>query len=133
MFRRLIDWLRRFMWGRYGTDQLNSFLMVTAVILCVISWILCKISVFGVYVTGLVLEVVAWVVLALVIFRMLSKKLDVRRRENQRFLNRTAAIRDRQNRYFRCPQCGQTVRVPRGRGKICIKCPKCSEKFIRKT
>ena len=42
-------------------------------------------------------------------------------------------LKDRQHRYFACPKCRQTVRVPRGKGKISITCPKCREKFIRKT
>ena len=42
-------------------------------------------------------------------------------------------IRDRKHRYFTCPRCHQTVRVPRGKGKIAITCPKCKEKFTKKT
>lgn len=41
--------------------------------------------------------------------------------------------KDREHRYFRCPKCGQTVRVPRGRGKINIRCPRCNERFIKNT
>ena len=42
-------------------------------------------------------------------------------------------VKDRRNRYFLCPRCRQTVRVPRGKGRILITCPKCKEKFQRKT
>jgi ribosomal protein L37AE/L43A len=42
-------------------------------------------------------------------------------------------IKDRRNRYFECPRCRQIVRVPRGKGKIAITCPKCKERFIKKT
>ena len=43
------------------------------------------------------------------------------------------SFRDRQNRYFICPRCRQTVRVPRHKGKIAITCPKCKERFERRT
>jgi len=42
-------------------------------------------------------------------------------------------IKDREHRYFDCPKCRQMVRVPRGKGKISITCPKCREKFVRKS
>ena len=42
-------------------------------------------------------------------------------------------LKDRQNRYYTCPRCRQTVRVPRGKGKIAITCPRCKERFIKKT
>jgi len=54
-------------------------------------------------------------------------------RENRRFLMLLDRIRDRSHRYYSCPRCRQPVRVPRGKGKISITCPKCSEKFIKKT
>ncbi|MBQ5468228.1 MAG: hypothetical protein IIT62_04915, partial [Oscillospiraceae bacterium] len=62
-----------------------------------------------------------------------SRNIEKRNRENRRFLAFRSRLTDKQNRYYRCPNCKQTVRVPRGRGKICIKCPKCSEKFVRKS
>ena len=40
---------------------------------------------------------------------------------------------DRQNRYYGCPSCGQTVRVPRKKGRISIKCPRCGQRFEKKT
>ena len=42
-------------------------------------------------------------------------------------------LKDRQHRYFDCPKCHQMVRVPRGKGKISITCPRCREKFVKKT
>ena len=67
------------------------------------------------------------------IFRMLSRNTYRRYRENRRFLLLIDRFRDRQHRYFDCPSCRQSVRVPRGKGKIAITCPKCREKFVRKT
>lgn len=67
------------------------------------------------------------------IWRTLSRNTYKRYQENRRFLQITGRLKDRQNRYFDCPKCRQMVRVPRGKGKISITCPRCHEKFIRKT
>ena len=79
------------------------------------------------------LTLLSYVPLFWCIFRMYSRNIEARRRENSAFLNFFNHLRDREHRYFRCPRCKQTVRVPRGRGKINIRCPKCSERFIRKS
>ena len=132
LLRRISDGMRRFMWGRYGVDQLNLFLLVVAVVLCLISFILSR---WGAVLklVGAVINLLAYGVLIWYLFRSLSRNRAARQRENRRFLTLRSRLTDRQNRYYRCPNCGQTVRVPRGRGKICIKCPMCSEKFIRKS
>jgi transcription elongation factor Elf1 len=31
--------------------------------------------------------------------------------------------------YFKCPTCGQPMRVPRGLGKVQIRCRSCSSQF----
>lgn len=128
MFRKIGDALRRFMTGRYGTDRLNQWLLGAAVVLLLISLIGSR---FAAWMA--VLSYVAYVPLLWSIFRMYSRNIDARRRENaafQRFFNR---LTDKQYRYFRCPGCRQVVRVPRGKGKINIRCPKCSRQFIKKT
>ena len=132
LLRRISDGMRRFMWGRYGVDQLNLFLLIVAVVLCLISFILSR---WGAVlkIVGAVVNLLAYGVLIWYLFRSFSRNLTARQRENRRFLTLRSRVTDRQNRYYRCPNCGQTVRVPRGRGKICIKCPMCSEKFIRKS
>lgn len=132
LFQRIRAGIQRFMWGRYGTDQLNLTILITAVVLSVVGMILTYINTVCAIIGGVV-NFACYGLLIWGLFRMLSRNLDARRRENRRFLNLTAGLRDRQNKYFRCPKCKQTVRVPRGRGKICIRCPKCSEKFIRKS
>lgn len=43
-----------------------------------------------------------------------------------------AQAADKDHKYFFCPKCGQSVRVPKGAGKIRVKCPKCGEKFEKK-
>ncbi len=129
--------MRRFMYGRYGVDQLNIFLLIAAVILNLIALLLSGIGRAGnsaiCAILGMLVNVVSYGLLIWYLFRFLSRNLEKRILENRRFLTRKARLLDRQHRYYRCPNCKQTVRVPRGRGKICIKCPKCSEKFIRKS
>ena len=67
------------------------------------------------------------------IWRTLSRNTYKRYQENRKFLQIFDRLKDRQHRYFDCPKCRQMVRVPRGKGKISITCPRCREKFIKKT
>ncbi len=117
------------MYGRYGTDKLNQMLIIAALVLLLIGWL------GGKYLTGWlnILSFVAYVPLVWSIVRMYSRNIDKRRRENAAYLRFLSACKDREHRYYRCPRCRQTVRVPRGRGKINIRCPKCGEQFIKKT
>lgn len=132
MLRRFSESVQRFMFGRYGVDQLNLFLLGAAVVLNLISVVLSR---FGAVcaLIGMLISLMAYVLLIWNLFRTLSKNLEKRFLENRRFLTWKSRVLDHQNRYYRCPNCKQTVRVPKGRGKICIKCPKCNEKFIRKS
>ena len=123
MFRRMNMWLARFMYGRYGSDKLNMVLLVTGLVISLLS------SFSGVFLLGYV----SWIPFFFVLFRMFSRNIPARRRENQRFVNFLNRLKDRDNRYFNCPQCHQMVRVPKGKGKINIRCPKCGNKFIKKT
>jgi len=125
MFRRIGDWFRNFMLGRYGSDKLNVALLIAGVAMMLLGSIFAKKLAF--------LNLLAYVPLVWCIFRMYSRNLEARRRENAAFLNFFHHLQDKEHRYFRCPRCRQTVRVPRGRGKISIRCPKCSERFIKKT
>ena len=128
MFRRLGDAFRNFMMGRYGSDTLNKWLLIGGVVLILLG------SVFGSRVPWMThLGLVAYVPLAWCIFRMYSRNIPARRRENAAFVNFFARLKDREHRYFRCPKCRQTVRVPCGRGRINIRCPKCAEQFIKTT
>ena len=129
MFRKIGDALRRFMAGRYGSDQLGRWLLGLAVVLILLGMIGNRTG--STVLAGL--SLLAYVPLIWSIFRMYSRNIEARRRENaalQRFLTR---VRNRDHRYYHCPKCRQTVRVPRGRGRINIRCPKCGEQFIKKT
>ena len=128
MFRKIGDGLRRFMAGRYGSDRLNQCLLGAALVLILIGWLGGKAAA-----RLNVLSLLAYVPLVWSIFRMYSRNIEARRRENAAFLRFFSRLRDKQYRYFRCPGCRQVVRVPRGKGKINIRCPKCGRQFIKKT
>ncbi len=119
--------LRNFMAGRYGSDKLNIAMLLTALGLWLISMLI------PVNAVRLVLTVLYYVLWGWSIFRMMSRNTYKRYQENRKFLQWTERFRDWQHRYYDCPRCRQQVRVPRGKGKIAITCPKCKERFIKKT
>lgn len=119
--------MRNFMAGRYGNDKLNMYILGIGVIICLISMFI------PVAVVNLLLTVVSYVLMIWAIFRTFSRNTYKRYQENRRFLLFLDRIKDRDHKYFSCPKCRQPVRVPKGKGKIAITCPKCREKFIRKT
>ena len=126
--------LYRFMMGRYGNDQLNRFLMVLTLIFFAL-------SIFGMglfYLLGLGCLLWAY-------FRMLSKNTYKRSMENNRYLKCEYKVRQSLSSFksniqqrkvyhiYKCPSCRQKIRIPRGKGKIEIRCPKCSQTFIKKS
>lgn len=118
---------RSFMSGRYGNDRLNMTILGAGLVICLISMFVRNAAV------NLILSLLYYVLLIWALFRCLSRNTYKRYRENRKFLLFFDQLKDRQHRYYDCPKCRQTVRVPRGKGKIAITCPKCSERFIRKT
>ena len=124
---KIVAGLRRFMMGRYGTDKLNMVILGTGLVISLVSMF------FRVPVVNLLLTVVAYILMGWAIFRTLSRNTYKRYQENRNYLMLLQRIKDKEHRYFDCPRCRQQVRVPRGKGKIAISCPKCKEKFIRKT
>ena len=124
---KLRNGFRQFMQGRYGGDKLNTTLVWASFIAFLISLF------FHGKLLKLVFLVLYYSLLGFAIFRMLSRNTYKRYQENRRFLRLIERVKDREHRYFDCPRCRQPVRVPRGKGKISITCPKCREKFIRKT
>ena len=123
--------LRRFMQGRYGSDQLNIVLILLVVVLSILNNVL-YVFISSSFLYSL-LSIVYTVVVIFAFFRMFSRNIVRRQAENQKWLNFWARLKDRNHRYYRCPNCKQRVRVPRHKGKISIRCPRCGEKFIRKT
>ncbi len=127
MFKKISAGFQRFMYGRYGSDQLNMLLLGIAIVLMIVR------SFGNLYYLG----IVAYIPLVLSIFRMYSRSIYKRRQENAKFLKLVGKIKkkfgDRDHRYYKCPKCSQELRVPKGVGKISITCPKCREKFEKKT
>ena len=126
----VMNFLRRLMYGRYGSDQLSIFLLVVYILFTILSGL----PHMG-WLSWLALAVLAWD-----LFRMFSRRIDRRRAENARFLTlagpavrwvrmRSTILRDKDHRYFRCPNCGQYLRVPRGKGKITVSCRNCGASF----
>ena len=125
--------LNRFMAGRYGQDEFSAFLMIVTLILLVLESI---IRVPFLSMVTLLLLAYSW-------FRILSRNIPARYAENQKFLELrgrvTGFFRNRGNRaedlknfhIYRCPKCGQKIRIPRGKGMIVITCPKCRTEFRR--
>ena len=119
--------LRRFMAGRYGTDRLNMTILMAGVIISLVG------AFFQKPVINLLTTAAAYGLMIWAICRSLSRDTYKRYEENRRFLQFFDRLKDREHRYYDCPKCRQMVRVPRGKGKIAITCPRCREKFIRKT
>ncbi len=124
---RLSMGLRNFMTGRYGTDKLNTAILCVGLAASLLSVFFRSSSV------NLVLFFLSYGMMFWAIFRMLSRNTYKRYQENRKFLQVFGRMKDRQHRYFDCPKCRQMVRVPRGKGKIAITCPRCREKFVKKT
>lgn len=119
--------LRRFMEGRYGTDRLNLVILCCGLAASILS------SLVRLPLLNLIFWLLSYGLMIWAVWRSLSRNTYKRYQENRKFMQIFDRLKDRQHRYFDCPKCRQTVRVPRGRGKISITCPRCREKFIKKT
>ena len=124
---KLAAGLRSFMAGRYGTDRLNMVILCAGLVASVLS-VSVKVSPLNVIFWALSYGLMIWA-----IWRSLSRNTYKRYQENRKFLQIFDRLKDREHRYFDCPKCRQMVRVPRGKGKISITCPRCREKFVKKT
>ena len=113
--------------GRYGTDRLNMAILSLGLIASLLSVI------FKATPVNLILFFLSYGMMFWAIFRCLSRNTYKRYHENRKFLQLWGRLKDREHRYFDCPKCRQMVRVPRGKGKIAITCPRCREKFVKKT
>ncbi len=125
----------QFMLGRYGSYQFNVFLVILAIVLMILNLF---------FIRNSFLSAIVWLILIYSLYRIYSRNIYRRRAENDKYLSiiqpiqkRISMIKknreDHEHKYFLCPECKQTVRVPRGHGKITITCPKCSHKFDKKS
>lgn len=127
--------MMQFMQGCYGADQMGQMLSAVSMVFLIISLFSRNQAWFLLAVIGIVYNY----------FRMFSKNISKRYAENQKYLKMTAGIRRRLASWksqlaqrkiyhiYRCPGCKQKIRVPRGRGKIEIRCPKCNTRFVKKS
>ena len=123
------------MQGRYGYDEFSRFLSIGGLVLLIVSRI-AKIE---------LLYLLASAAIIWSMTRMYSKKLDKRRKERAWYLKKRNAVtgffsltkrrwKDRKTfAYFKCSRCGTTLRVPKGKGKIKVTCPKCGQEEFRKS
>lgn len=130
-----MNWFKKFMTGRYGGDQLNNFLLIIFISLFILSR----------FINISIIPLISLLILFIAYFRIFSKNIAKRYAENQSYLKFWNPIKKSLNsklnrvknmrhyKYFKCPNCEQTLRVPRGKGRISIKCPKCKSSIIRKS
>lgn len=127
--------LKEFMKGRYGGDQLSMVLLLLSISLTLVGQ-LTKLSLFS---------YISYVPLLISIYRIFSKDISKRRMENYKFSIYISPIyskykkiqrrfKERKtHKYFKCSNCKAKLRLPKGKGKIIITCPKCKEKFEKRT
>ena len=123
--------LQRFMMGRYGMDALSKFILGVVIVF----WVLHML--FGLPV------LYSWciVLMVYVYFRMFSRNIAKRQSENLRFLNIKSKIlskfkwkknsQTKTHHIYKCPVCKQKIRIPKGKGRICITCPRCKNEFTK--
>ncbi|MEE1314331.1 MAG: hypothetical protein UHS49_01005 [Faecalimonas sp.] len=127
------DRLRSVMWGRYGFDQFSRFLMGVELVLCIL----------GFFVRSRILYTWWVLIFVYVYYRMFSRNIAKRQAENQKYLQLKAKVMNKfhsekrmfkqrkTHHIYKCPTCRQKIRIPRGKGRICITCPKCKTEFTR--
>ena len=145
MLYRLREALTRFMYGRYGSDSLNRFLLLIFFVLFIVNC----------FVKTPVIWFITLAILVVCYLRMFSKNIPKRQAENTAYLrlkNRVLgvfgcgsggasrggssgpSVKDRMEyKYTACPSCSQKLRVPRGQGQVEVRCPRCGTIFRERT
>lgn len=135
MLQKLKIKFQQYMYGRYGRDEFNIFLIYALIAIVIFNLF----TIFWPFNIGLFLDLFYLIIVAIFIFRFTSKNIEKRRNENRKFLKyKTKVInfftgKKDYYKYFNCPSCKQEIRVPRDKGKIMITCPKCGNKFEKKS
>ncbi|WP_208560558.1 hypothetical protein [Marinilactibacillus kalidii] len=124
-----------YMNGRYGLDELSKVLMAAGLLLNIVSN----------FVGGMIVSVFGIALIAYALLRVLSKEKTNRYKEyryyitiKQKWLTKVQKLRNKQAqrkvyKVLACPECKQSIRVPKGKGKIRITCPNCKNQFVKKT
>lgn len=132
-----MNWFKKFMYGRYGIDRLSRELLILSFILSVIASFLPK------YLFGL--GIIGYILMFACVLRIFSRNIYKRQMENYKYITIKNYVLARFNntiirlkalkthKYFTCANCKQKLRVPRGKGKISITCPKCKNSFKAKS
>ena len=128
---KLRERLARFMYGRYGADQLSNFVLWTYIVLYLLNLIAQS---FIIYLGATALMIWSF-------FRMFSRNIYARNQENLKFLALKKRfksfwkllfdrVKDSPKKvYKKCPSCKAIVRLPRKKGKHSVTCPKCHGHF----
>ena len=125
--------LMQFMSGRYGTDKLFYGIMGLAAIVAFINLI----------VRLYILQLLVYALFAYAVFRMLSRNITARRKENDWFMEKVLSFKRRKEFYDRqkadsihvykkCPACKAVLRLPRRIGVHTTVCPRCNKEFTVK-
>lgn len=136
---KLREMLAKFMYGRYGTDRLNMFLLIVLIV-CAGLNLFVRNGYFSIVMSS-------WetLLIVLIYYRMFSRNIQKRYTENQkylrlenkvkRFFGRTKYIQEQRKDFhiYTCPQCRQKIRIPKRKGKISVRCPKCGAEFVKKS
>lgn len=125
---------QKFMTGRYGVDAFSRFLLAV-VLIC---WVL-NIIIGG----STILHSWAWLLIIYTYYRMFSRNITKRYQENVKYMeiknkilsklkiNKSQMQQHKTHHIYKCPTCKQKIRIPRGKGRICITCPKCKNEFTK--
>ena len=135
------DKFNKFMQGRYGVDDLSRFTMGAALVLIILTMFVNIVN----RSVGSVLDFLGIAAIVYAYFRIFSRDIQKRYEENRKYLEMTAKLRNRFNKeknlmrqrkthhIYSCPGCGQKIRIPRGKGRIEIECPKCHTRFVKRS
>lgn len=140
-FNNLAIKMQKFMIGRYGVDQLWRALLIFYLISIIITNIVYRFSKIAYY----SLSVMALAILIYAVFRVFSKNIESRRKENQDWLRLTGSIKQKfmfqkektkqrkTHKFVKCSQCKKTLRLPKHKGKLNVTCPHCHNNFVVNT